>query len=548
MPGKIVTSPRAKLPQDLRLRYDVAQSNFEGPWESGPGRIPSAGDVRRMETGESKSPSPGWLASEDVWAVLIAGAIMAVAFALVWGAQPEDRTAALMEIRAAEQALDEAYALPENAASREQAIVDASAKVHGLKKRWAPNPVAGWIGKPGKWSQSPVESLLDAAGTHRWVACLITGIVAAVLFGVAMAMRGSSVTQFLRGFLGIFGMAMASFVVASQSVISDLNLAYPLWALILGLVIANTVGTPAWMKPAVQTEFYIKTGLVLLGAKIWLGQLLALGVPGIFVSWIVTPIVLVSTYWFGQRVLRMSSRSLNMTISADMSVCGVSAAIATAAACRAKKEELSIAISLSLMFTVGMMFVMPLLIRAVGMSEVLGGAWMGGTIDATGAVAAAGKFLGPKAETIAVTVKMIQNILIGVVAFFVALYWVTFVEPQENQQRPSAWVIWERFPKFVIGFLGASFVFSALAAALPAGDLLVTSMVKSMTDVFRGWFFCLAFVSIGLDTHFRKLAEHFRGGRPLILYVVGQSLNLLLTLGMAWLMFEVIFRDAAANL
>ena len=116
-----------------------------------------------------------------------------------------------------------------------------------------------------------------------------------------------------------------------------------------------------------------------------LNRLLALGLPGVFVAWVVTPIVLISTYWFGQKILKMESRSLNMVISADMSVCGVSAAIATAAACKAKKEELSLAIGMSLTFTVVMMVVMPAVIKAVGMDEVLGGAWLGGTIDSTGA-------------------------------------------------------------------------------------------------------------------------------------------------------------------
>ena len=110
-----------------------------------------------------------------------------------------------------------------------------------------------------------------------------------------------------------------------------------------------------------------------------------------------------------------------------MSVCGVSAAIATAAACRAKKEELTLAVGLSLVFTSIMMIVMPAFIKAtsVGMQQILGGAWMGGTIDATGAVAAAGAFLGEKALYVAATIKMIQNVLIGVIAFFVAVYLTT---------------------------------------------------------------------------------------------------------------------------
>jgi len=233
-----------------------------------------------------------------------------------------------------------------------------------------------------------------------------------------------------------------------------------------------------------------------------------------------------------------------MVISADMSVCGVSAAIATAAACRAKKEELSFAIGLSLTFTVIMMIVLPAVITALGLSPTLGGAWLGGTIDATGAVAAAGGMLGEEALRAAATIKMIQNILIGVTAFGVAAYWVARVEKTDSGTRPNAMEIWYRFPKFVIGFVAASIIFSILYETLPGGDVLVTTM-RSSTKTLRGWFFCLAFVSIGLETDFRKLTHFLKGGKPLMLYLAGQTLNLILTFAMAWLMFEVVFKDAA---
>lgn len=167
----------------------------------------------------------------------------------------------------------------------------------------------------------------------------------------------------------------------------------------------------------------IKTGLILLRAEVLFGKILAIGLPGIFVVWGVTPIVLICTYIFGQMVLKIPSKTLNIVISADMSVCGTSAAITTAASCRAKKEELTLSIGLSLVFTAIMMIAMPAFIKAMGMPEVLGGAWMGGTIDSTGAVAAAGAFLGEKALYVAATIKMIENIMIGATAFGVALYW-----------------------------------------------------------------------------------------------------------------------------
>ncbi len=409
------------------------------------------------------------------------------------------------------------------------------------------SPLKPWLAKPGSWTETPLQAFYRPAGGTSSAMNAAAGIlgvfaVIAVLFAVAIQLRGHSGVAFLRAFPVVFLLATLAYTMAGQSVVKAYNLEYALWALLVGLIISNTVGTPTFLKPALLTEFYIKTGLVLLGAEVLMNRLLALGVPGIFVAWVVTPIVLVSTYIFGQRVLKIQSRSLNMVISADMSVCGVSAAIATAAACKAKKEELSLAIGLSLSFTVIMMVVMPAIIKAAGMDEVLGGAWLGGTIDSTGAVAAAGAVLGDRALEVAATVKMIQNILIGVTAFCVAMYWVTRVERDPSGARPSVWEIWYRFPKFVIGFVLASVVFSLLYAALTGGPELIDAMIGDSTKTLRGWFFCLAFVSIGLETKFRELRPYLRGGKPLILYLCGQTLNLCLTLFMAWLMFHVIFR------
>ncbi|WP_321494919.1 putative sulfate exporter family transporter [uncultured Desulfobacter sp.] len=193
-----------------------------------------------------------------------------------------------------------------------------------------------------------------------------------------------------------------------------------------------------------------------------------------------------------------------------------------------------------------MMIAMPEVIKAVGMPEILGGAWMGGTIDATGAVAAAGAFLGEKAATI----KMIQNVLIGVTAFCVAMYWTMKVE-REAGRDVGAMEIWNRFPKFVLGFLAASVLFSILDSSL--GKDLGTAMldqgvVRGGTRLLRGWFFALSFAAIGLSTNFRELAKYFKGGKPLILYVCGQSLNLILTLGMAYIMFYLVFPEITAKI
>ena len=371
------------------------------------------------------------------------------------------------------------------------------------------------------------------------------GVILAAVFGIGAYFMGFNYGKFTIGFLGVFFLAILAYTLAAQIDMKNMGINYAVWAIIIGLIISNSVKTPEWIKPAVQTEYYIKTGLVLLGAEILLSKILAIGLPGIFVAWVVTPIVLISTFWFGQRILKIGSKTLNITISADMSVCGVSAAIATAAACKASKEELTLAVGLSMIFTSIMMIALPSVINALDIPEVLGGAWIGGTIDATGAVVAAGAFLGDKALNVAATIKMIQNVLIGLIAFGVAVYWATKVE-NKGKARVGIGEIWHRFPKFILGFLGSSIVFSIIYGFTPdwySSAFIDHGIIGGFTKHLRGWLFCLAFVSIGLSVNFKELRTQFSGGKPLILYVCGQSLNLILTLLMAYFMFYVVFPE-----
>jgi len=422
--------------------------------------------VSNSDTDEPSDSAKPFLKNEDWWAVLIGGALLLCCLAAVY--------------------------------------VDLPAAESGGDLSLLSSPLKSWLSKPGSWASSPVDSFFPEGKSSKLPGILGMFSLAMVCFGVAVKVLDGQGGRFAIAFPVLFLLALLAFVLASQDVVKYYSLSYALWALLAGLLISNTIGTPAFLRPAVRTELYIKTGLVVLGAEVLFSKLMALGVPGIFVAWVVTPTVLISTFWFGQKILKMGSPSLNMVISADMSVCGVSAAIATAAACRAKKEELSAAIGLSLIFTVVMMVVMPAIIKGVGMSPVLGGAWMGGTIDSTGAVGAAGALLGDEALTVATTVKMIQNVLIGVVAFAVAVYWVRYQSPEGANARPQLSEIWNRFPKFVLGFLAASLAFSAIYSFHPAGKEMIGAMISGSTKTLRGWFFCLAFVSIGLDTNFKS--------------------------------------------
>jgi uncharacterized integral membrane protein (TIGR00698 family) len=450
---------------------------------------------------------------EDTSAIVVGGVLVALALAVGWTSRPA-----------------------QDAGSRK-----------AFPKGW-PNPLAATVDKPQTWDDSPRQALFDKKQKPVTVPILLgmAWVVGVIAGGTAL--RGRSVRRVLPGAAALALLGCLAYLLAGQKLVNHYNLEYPLWALLVGLVVGNTVGVPRWLEPALQGEFLIKAGLVVFGAEVLFSRLLELGLPGLLTSWVVTPIVLMTTYWFGVRWMKIPSKPLCMVISADMSVCGVSAAIATGAACKAKKEELSLAIGLSLLFTVAMMVAMPPFIRQAGIDPIVGGAWIGGTIDATGAVVAAGEMLGKEVDDkrpaeVAATVKMIQNSMIGIIAFAVAVYWAGWVERGAPGPRTSlAAEAWRRFPKFILGFLAASVVCSLFFSRSPEGALWIDGATLGFTSRLRGWLFCVGFVCMGLQTVFRELAPYLASGRPLVLYVLGQCLNLALSLAMASLTFGWLFR------
>lgn len=450
---------------------------------------------------------------------------------------------------AKQEAATAAKVKAEEALAAAKLAEDAAAQAE-FKDESLNNAASASIGAWVKAKADAGKAAQMAKPTNLFTSLPLLLVAFAIFFGIGTFFMGRNVPKFLIGFVGLFILAVIAMLLGKQATMSHYGLGVEPWAIIVGIIVANTIGTPQWLKPALDVEYYIKTGLVLLGAEVLFDKIIAIGIPGIFVAWVVTPIVLVSTFIFGQKVLKIASPSLNITISADMSVCGTSAAIATAAACRAKKEELTVAVGLSMVFTAVMMVVLPMIIKALGLPEILGGAWIGGTIDSTGAVAAAGAFLGPKAMQVAATIKMIQNVLIGVTAFCVAVYWTTKMEAKDGH-NVGAMEIWNRFPKFVIGFLVASIVFSMFSASLgpDLGAAMVNNgVIKGIESGMRTWFFVLAFTAIGLSIDVRAFAPYFKGGKPLILYVCGQAFNLCLTLLMAYVMFYVIFPEITARI
>jgi uncharacterized membrane protein YadS len=215
-----------------------------------------------------------------------------------------------------------------------------------------------------------------------------------------------------------------------------------------------------------------------------------------------------------------------------VSICGVSAAIAACGAIRGDKKKLSYVTSLVLLCAVPMMVLMPWIVRALHLPEDVAGAWIGGTLDTSGSVAAATELVGEHATETGMVVKLPQNVLIGVAAFALSLWWAarTPSEGEAASERPTLGYLWERFPKFALGFVIASLFFS-FAISKEA-----FTAAKPVVDGLRGLFFAAAFVCIGLETNLTAVATLGRG-RPAMAFVGAQLVNVLWTLALALVLF-----------
>jgi uncharacterized integral membrane protein (TIGR00698 family) len=356
---------------------------------------------------------------------------------------------------------------------------------------------------------------------------LTIGIAGLIIGAVGFALIGGKVGAFMLGFPVVFILAWLARMLAGNGLFVEYGVEYVIFALLLGLLISNTIGTPAWLKPGVQTEYYIKTGLVILGAGLLFMEVLQAGVLGILQAVLVVVVVWYVCFWMARK-LRVDDDFAAM-LSSSVAICGVSAAIATCGAIQGDKKKLSYVTSLVLIVAVPMMIVMPWLVKAFQIPDIVAGAWMGGTLDTSASVVAAGALISDAAMKTGVIVKFSQNALIGVAAFILVVWW-TYKGGAASGQKPTAGIIWERFPKFVLGFLVASALFSFF---LPQG---LVDGTKSVFGELRTWWFAMAFVCIGLETRFVDLAT-MEGGRPAVAFIGAQIVNVFWTLLLAYLIF-----------
>lgn len=343
----------------------------------------------------------------------------------------------------------------------------------------------------------------------------------------------------------IFAVSLLAQVVAKVRIVSYYGFETVFFSVIFGLLIRNVWHVPAWLKPAIQGELYIKIGVVCLGATILFRDVMQSGMLGLVQACIVVAAVWFFAFFVSRR-LGVDERTA-MILSSGVSICGVSACITASNVAGGDEKKLSYIVSLVLIIVVPMIYLMPWLAHTVlplifddpKIVDEVAGAWIGGTIDTTSGVAASSAMISDTANTQAVIIKGAQNVLIGVVAFFIALYLSTRGEGGRGK-APSPGIVWEKFPKFIIGFVLASLVFSLfqmndMFTPNAAGKAMETSIAKTMSTVF----FSLAFVCIGLDTRLKDIISK-ENRRPLWAFLTAQTFNVIFTFAAAVLLFGVL--------
>jgi uncharacterized integral membrane protein (TIGR00698 family) len=395
-----------------------------------------------------------------------------------------------------------------------------------------------WIAvAPAKWSTFSQLGAQFSKNGIRYLALLIAFLI---LFTIVASFIGQRPKAFIASFIFVFIFSTIIYIAGNWDQASRYNLEPPLVALLAGLFLSNVIGLPRWLDAGFRVEFYIKLGIVLLGATLPFTLIIWAGPVAILQASIVS-IVTFLVIFFTARKLGLDKR-LAAVMGAGGAVCGVSASIAVAGAVRARKEHPPIAITLVVTWAIVLIFALPLVSRTFHLPTGVGGAWIGTSEFADAAGLAAAQSYGGLGGTNAgipgtadqalasyTLIKVIgRDMWIGIWTFILALISVTVWERTETNSKVQAGQIWWRFPKFVIGFLIASVLTTLIVRHNTLADynkLVKPALIAPITSL-RTWAFTFSFLSIGLTTRFRELAG--AGIKPVIAFTAGVVVNVLL--------------------
>ena len=383
---------------------------------------------------------------------------------------------------------------------------------------------------PGGLKWASFDQLADhfANNAGKYV---VQFIVFALVFGVTSAIMGIKFGRFLVGFTFLYVLSVCMFAVGGWVNAAKYNLEPPLVALVVGLLLANLVPLPKILDDAFRVEYYVKLGIVLLGATFPITLVVTAGPVAIGQATIISLLTALTIYFLATRVFGLDRR-LGAVLSVGGAVCGVSGSMAIAASVGAKREHIYTSVTLVVVWALIMIIVLPFVSQALDLPAGVAGAWIGTSefADAAGFAAAStyGKMVGHEDVSIkAFTLMKVigRDLWIGIWSLVWALIATTQWEKKEGGTRPGIGEIWHRFPKFVIGFFIASIIVTLFTGDYDADTLkkVVKPALMDPMGALRGWAFIFCFLSIGLTTRFRELKSVSRGA--LLAFSIGVAVN-----------------------
>jgi uncharacterized membrane protein YadS len=383
---------------------------------------------------------------------------------------------------------------------------------------------------PGGLKWASVDQLADhfANNAGKYV---VQFVVFALIFGVTSAIMGIKFGRFLVGFTFLYILSVCMFAVGGWVNAAKYNLEPPLVALVVGLLLANLVPLPKILDDAFRVEYYVKLGIVLLGATFPITLVVTAGPVAIGQATIISLLTALTIYFLATRVFGLDRR-LGAVLSVGGAVCGVSGSMAIAASVGAKREHIYTSVTLVVVWALIMILVLPFVSQALDLPAGVAGAWIGTSefADAAGFAAAStyGKMVGHEDVSIkAFTLMKVigRDLWIGIWSLVWALIATTQWEKKEGGTRPGIGEIWHRFPKFVIGFFIASIIVTLFTGDYDADTLkkVVKPALMDPMGALRGWAFIFCFLSIGLTTRFRELKSVSRGA--LLAFSIGVAVN-----------------------
>ena len=390
---------------------------------------------------------------------------------------------------------------------------------------------------PVKWESNP----FDAWNVYSLVGTILLLVFFCSIYLMANHFMGKfkkkPASQYATGFFYMGLIATISLWLGGNMALSKNGFGYAIWSIILGMFFTNTpiskLSIFSSLKVASKDgEFFIKCSLALLATEF--SVLARVGLPSILVAWIGSPLALIIGYNVCKRLFKMETE-VSILTAVGATWCGASAISATGSVIDASNSNISLSISVVALFTVLFTFAQPYFAIGVGMPEDVAGAWIGGSIDQTGNVIASAAIISEEATEVAAIVKLILNSGLGVLCTAIAFWWQTQADVNGNKRKFSWLFLWDKLPKFILGYFLCSGVLSVVLP-ITEGSHEAETYPKAVLDMNK-WLFAIGFVGIGVMTDVRELWAGAFGSGVIKGYLVTNTFDILISLGLSYITF-----------